>query len=331
MLARNLTSPAPARPTSLSPLIVEAWRFSPPLVVFVGASALLLVAALIGLIVDPRIVVGMPNWAKSAKFGISLLLYGLTLLWLLPKATRWPRLARFVGGASGVLLTIEILLLAFQAARGRAMHFNVSTPFDETLWSIMGGTIVVFWVITVIGAGMLHFQRFTSPVLAWSVRLGLILVIIGFTEGFLMTSPNAVQQAALDADQRLDLVGAHTVGGFDGGPALPFLGWSTNHGDLRVGHFVGIHAIQVILLLGALLLRRRERWLTGGHRVALVWVGALAYLGLIVLVTWQALRDQPLLSPDALTLGALAAWAAASGAVTAAVLLHARMTGAARR
>jgi len=38
--------------------------------------------------------------------------------------------------------------------------------------------------------------------------------------------------------------------------------------------------------------------------VALVWVCALTYLGLIGLLTWQAMRAQPLLAPDALTLQA---------------------------
>src|SRR5690606_9154459 len=37
-----------------------------------------------------------------------------------------------------------------------------------------------------------------------------------------------------------------------------------------------------------------------------------AYLGLVVLLTWQASREQPLLAPDALTLGAFAGLAAAA-------------------
>ncbi len=80
------------------------------------------------------------------------------------------------------------------------------------------------------------------------------------------------------------------MGAEDGGPGLPVVGWSTTGGDLRVAHFFGLHALQVMPLLGFLLGGLRAAWLGVRHRLALVWAAGFAYLGLVLLLAWQALR-----------------------------------------
>ena len=101
-------------------------------------------------------------------------------------------------------------------------------------------------------------------------------------------------------------MGVHGVGVADGGPGLPFVGWSTAGGDIRVAHFVGLHALQIVPLLGIFVNRRFRQRLSDGRRTALVVIGGLGYLGLVLLLLWQALRAQPLIAPDTLTLVALA-------------------------
>lgn len=117
-------------------------------------------------------------------------------------------------------------------------------------------------------------------------------------------------------------MGAHSVGVEDGGPGLPVTGWSTEGGDLRVAHFVGLHGSQVVPLLGLAAARLGRGRLGAGHRVALVWVGGLAYLAVVVLTTWQALRGQPLLDPDGLTLAVLATVVLVTVGAAVAVAAH---------
>ena len=138
---------------------------------------------------------------------------------------------------------------------------------------------------------------------------------------FPMTQPTAPQTAEARASgQPLSLAGAHTIGAPDGGPGLPVVGWSTEAGDLRAAHFVGLHGLQA-MPLAAWLVGRRQR-LGVGRRVALVWTAAGLHGGLVLVLAWQALRGQPLVAPDATTLGALAGLLAAAAIAAGAILLH---------
>jgi hypothetical protein len=97
---------------------------------------------------------------------------------------------------------------------------------------------------------------------------------------------------------------------------MPLTNWSTTGGDLRAAHFFGLHGLQAMLLAGIgfqLLAGRFRRLRDEVVRVRLVTVAACGYGGLVVLTTWQALRGQPLIHPDAVTLIALGGILAAAG------------------
>ncbi|MGJ6969932.1 hypothetical protein ACSDR0_49530 [Streptosporangium sp. G11] len=86
---------------------------------------------------------------------------------------------------------------------------------------------------------------------------------------------------------------------------MPVTGWETGAGDLRVAHFVGLHALQVLPLvaIGLGMLSRRFSVLAGAAtRGALVIVAAFGYAGLTGLLLWQAQRGHALIHPDGLTL-----------------------------
>jgi hypothetical protein len=189
MTARSVRVPGPRS------LLGRAWASNRPLA-FVGASMMIvLMVALTGLLVDPRIITGAPAWLKPMKFAISISIYCFTLLWMLTFVRGRPRLVGLVSWVTAVALFVEM------------------------------------------------------------------------------------------------------------------------------AHFVGLQALPQFGYLLALL---APEWLRMRHRVALVWMAGVSYLCLIGLLTWQALRGQPVISPNARTLGALLALLLAAGTAVFAVVLQAR-------
>ncbi|WP_211588524.1 hypothetical protein [Allorhizocola rhizosphaerae] len=287
-----------------------AWAGNRPLTMLAGLMAALTVVTLAGLMLDDRTLGGQPVWLKPFKFAVSFVVYGLTLAWLMAHLRRGRRFARWTGGIIAVAAALEVAIITGQAARGRASHFNEATPLDETLFSLMGYIIIVLWLGTAIIAGMLWRDGMPDRAMTWAVRLGMVLLLAGLAQGSFMVVPTEAQ-LELDEREGSPMMGAHAVGVPDGGPGMPITGWSTTGGDLRVGHFVGIHALQATILFAMLL-----SWLVRDtvRRTRLVSVFAFAYAGLLVLVTWQALRGQPLVAPDGLTLAALAGLVGATAA-----------------
>ncbi len=289
------------------------------LLAFSWAMAALAVVAAAGLIVDDRVVLGAPVWFKPFKFAVSFAAYGLTLAWML---SRRPSPGRLGAGAAHVVVVsglIEMAIITGQAIRGRRSHFNIETPLDQGLFVAMGLTIVALWTATLVIAVLLFRARLGDPATTWAIRLGALIALAGLLLGGLMLMPTPEQQA----DGLRTAVGAHSVGVPDGGPAMPLTGWNTTGGDLRIPHFVGMHALQALplFLYGIEALAGRFARLRDARvRLRLVLVAAGFLTGLLALVTWQALRGQALIHPDTATLTALATLAAATGLATYAAL-----------
>jgi hypothetical protein len=266
-----------------------------------------LAAFLVGIVADPRVITGVPAWLKPAKFAISTAIYMLTLAWIFTYLSEWPRLRRLVGRATVGIFILEVAIIALQAWRGTTSHFNASTPFNATLFAVMGSAIVVQTLMSVLVAVALWRQRFEDRALGWALRTGMVITIAGASLGGMMTRPTESQLAQIAETRQVSLVGAHTVGAPDGGPGLPGTGWSVEHGDLRVPHFIGLHALQVLPVIALLLWWRR---IDDARRARLMVVAGSSYATIFLILIWQALRGQALINPDALTLGALALWAA---------------------
>ncbi|PPH83881.1 hypothetical protein [Rathayibacter sp. AY1D9] len=271
-----------------------------PLLVLAGAMAVGALLCAIALVVDPRELGGQPLWGKPLKFCLSIALYAVTLAWLIGLVPRRRRLARALGTVAAVGLAVEMVVIGGAALVGERSHFDVSTPLHAALWASMAVSIMVVWLATLVLAALLARVPLGDPALTLAVRAGLVIGLVGMALAFLMTGPSPGQISDYQG-----VVGAHAVGVADGGPGLPLLGWSTTGGDLRIPHFVGMHALQGLPLLALLLggLAARIPVLRpGSTRLRLVALASAGWAAAVALTCWQALRGQALTAPDALTL-----------------------------
>jgi hypothetical protein len=268
-----------------------------PLLVLACGMLALVAVSLMGLMVDQRVLLGAPIWAKPFKFAVSILVYAVTLSWLAGLIPKHRRLAWWAGTIAALALLIEMVIITGAVIAGTASHFNVATPFHAALWATMAISIVVVWLITLLVGALLAFARLGDSARTWAVRGAVVLGLAGMALAFLMTSPTSAQLGNFQG-----IAGAHAVGVADGGPGLPILGWSTMAGDLRVPHFVGMHALQV-LPLAVVLLEIGARRVPALHRVQtrrnLVIMLSALYAAVIAILTVQALSGQSVVRPDA--------------------------------
>jgi hypothetical protein len=239
------------------------------------------VPALAGTVLDPRLFNGVSVWVKPLKFLLSLTIYAWTLAWLagwLDDAARRSPSVRWLARIVVATSLLEIAYIGIQAARGEASHFNRGTPVYELLYTLMGLAAVVLTACSAWLAWLLarHPDRNVDPLL-------LAAAVIGLAVSFILGAGTGSYLGGQDG---------HWVGGTpsDAG-GLPLIGWSRDGGDLRIAHFLGIHAVQAIVLLAALLVWRRPR-----RAAMLLAVGTLLYIGLTAWTFALAVAGRPLFS-----------------------------------
>ena len=188
-------------------------------------------------------------------------------------------------------------MIAVQAARGTTSHFNIDTPLDAASFSSMGIGIATVWIMSAVVLWKHLRTPATDRTVALALRVGLAINIAGAGIGWTMTQPRPAQLSAMQRGERPFRVGSHTVGAPDGGPGLPLTQWSRAHGDLRIPHFVGMHAWQMLplLLLG---LRRLRTATDDGAALTIMLVASSACTALFVAALLQALAGHPLIPPS---------------------------------
>jgi len=183
-------------------------------------------------------ILGINALIKPLKFSISLWIFCWTMALLLYYFQDKVSVKRLT-----VLIVVTVLyeqaVITVQALRGTLSHFNKQTPFEGILFMLMGVmitamTLYILWATLKFGRQKDDLPKSLKSAIFWGI---LIFVFAGMVGGYM---------AAMSS---------HNIGGAMGGKSLPFVNWSTEYGDLRVGHFIGLHALQVIPLTGFLVHR----------------------------------------------------------------------------
>jgi hypothetical protein len=223
----------------------------------VATTALLLALlppTVLALAIDPRTLNGARLWLKPMHFELALAINFITLallLPLLPETWRTSRVLRWPILAAGVSAVLEILWIGGEAAFGRGSHFNVATPLEAVLYPLAGiGSLFI-----ALGSGVFGYALLRSPVQPGSAHLHR-----GAALGILLGSIVTVIVAGYMSSLQGHLVGGPQTDAF----GLPFLGWATRGGDLRVPHFFATHAMQALPVAGLLADRMgmtRASWL----------------------------------------------------------------------
>jgi hypothetical protein len=230
-------------------------------------------------LVDPRSFNGVSVWLKPWKFQVSLAIHLFTLALCAVPLAGSPGFARRLEGMSLVAVVagvFEVAYITWRASRGEASHFNVATPFAGAMYTLMGIGAVMLTAC----AGWLGWRVLREPGLAHNTLLRQGIgwgLVIGCALGTLSGAYVSAQTG-------------HWVGGTPSDAvSVPVVGWSLDGGDLRVAHFFGLHAMQV-LPLAAWALHRA----TAPARAVGAWrTFAAVYVGWTVFTFWQALAGRP--------------------------------------
>lgn len=242
-----------------------------------GFVILFLVLAVLSLF-DSQQILGINRWIKPMKFAIATAIFLWTVAVFLYYLRGYEKSSQIISRGVIAMMVGEIILIIMQAARGTTSHFNNKTVFDGAVFSAMGLMILVNTALIVYLTYLYFRSGFDLPgAVVWGMRLGLIVFLLASAEGGYMSAQ----------------IG-HAVGAADGGAGLSFVNWSTEAGDLRVAHFVGMHGLQAIPLFALMLVILQKRF-APIRATALTVTFSLIYFGAFTLVFVQALRGKPLL------------------------------------
>tara|TARA_B110000977_G_scaffold100821_1_gene132259 strand:- start:40 stop:825 length:786 start_codon:yes stop_codon:yes gene_type:complete len=210
-------------------------------------------------------------WFKPFKFALSIGLFSWTMAWYCHYLSDF-NVTPF-NWTVIILFGFELLYIIFQASKGQLSHFNFDTPLYSILYSLMGLAAVIVTLYTAYIGFLFFIQNFPNlpSHYLWAIRLGILIFVVFSFEGALMSSQMS-----------------HSVGAINDNSNWWIIGWSKTVGDLRVSHFIGMHALQILPLLSFYIFKNPKATI-----VISILYGLLATTTLV-----QALNGKPIITQN---------------------------------
>ena len=223
-----------------------------------------------------RTIGGVSVWLKPTKFFLSIAVFSGTAAWFFGYVRPEHRKGWLLRITVGVLLLTagyELFWITWQGAHGLRSHFNFDTPVYALMYALMGvGAVLLVATTLPLAWAIAHRPaQGIDPGYRLAVVLGLFLTFAlgGSLGGSISAS------------------GGSPVGAY--ASSIPLFAWNQAGGDLRVAHFLGIHAEQALPLLAVALYKVGWRGKAPAVVIALGWTA-------LTLGLWTSARaGQPLI------------------------------------
>ncbi|MGH1338065.1 MAG: hypothetical protein ACRBFS_18230 [Aureispira sp.] len=220
-------------------------------------------------------ILGINALIKPLKFSFSIWIFCWTMAYFVHYFEDKVLVKRLV-----VLIIItmfyEQTVISIQALRGTLSHFNEKTLLEMGLFAMMG--IMITAMTLYLAFANIKFwkqddglPKIIKVSIFWGINIFVVSGLMGGVMGYLLS---------------------HNIGGAMGGNSLPVTNWSVQYGDLRVGHFIGLHALQVLPLVGFGL---HQRLSSTSRAILLIKMVCLFYAIFVIFTFGQAFLGLPFL------------------------------------
>ena len=192
-------------------------------------------------IIDQRTLDGFNVWLKPLKFQVSITFFLVTLACMTSftragfRRSFWGRATVWTAVSTSVF---EIAWITYQAGMGERSHYNQDGAFGSGMYTAMGVAAVALSLTPVSIAVATMTNRTldaAARVARWGLCLGAFASLVGAAGVGMMLGAEPAHYPTPDSP---------------GDPRVPIAGWSTTEGDLRIAHFIGLHALQGLFVMG---------------------------------------------------------------------------------